>query len=118
MSPVITGAAVVEMADLAGEVHVDHPPRLHRAASPRRPAPVPRYGSASRRAAACRLVRCAKTWALGHGRAYAVPDDVKGLVVPVLGHRMLLAADAAFAGAQVEDVTRNLLADIAAPTGI
>jgi MoxR-like ATPase len=35
------------------------------------------------------LYRASQAWALLHGRAYVVPDDVKTLAVPVLGHRVL-----------------------------
>ncbi len=35
------------------------------------------------------LYRAAQAWALLHGRSYVIPDDVKRLAVPVLGHRVL-----------------------------
>jgi len=35
------------------------------------------------------LYRASQAWALLHGRSYVVPDDVKTLAVPVLGHRVL-----------------------------
>jgi MoxR-like ATPase len=34
------------------------------------------------------LYRAAQAWAVLHGRNYVVPDDVKYLAVPVLGHRV------------------------------
>jgi MoxR-like ATPase len=37
------------------------------------------------------LERAARAWALLHGRAYVVPEDVLALFAPVLGHRMVLA---------------------------
>jgi MoxR-like ATPase len=118
MSPVIAGAAVVEMAKMASAVVVD--PSLlgyvsHLAQESHR-HPQVRVGVSMR--GCLSLARCAKTWALSQGRTFVLPDDIKDVAVPVLSHRVLLGAEAAFAGAQVEDVTRNLLADIAAPTGI
>ena len=38
------------------------------------------------------LERTARAWALLHGRAHVVPDDVELLFLPVLGHRLLLTA--------------------------
>lgn len=35
------------------------------------------------------LYRAAQAWAVLHGRSYVVPDDIKQLAVPVLGHRVL-----------------------------
>jgi len=34
------------------------------------------------------LYRAAQAWAVLHGRNYVVPDDIKNLAVPVLGHRV------------------------------
>ena len=36
------------------------------------------------------LQRAARAWALLHGRDFVVPDDVKALALPVLGHRIEL----------------------------
>ena len=46
--------------------------------------------SARRCAAASTLERTARAWALLHGRAHVVPEDVERLFLPVLGHRLLL----------------------------
>src|SRR5262249_61314101 len=37
------------------------------------------------------LIKVARAWALLHGRAYVMPDDVERLFLPVLGHRIVLA---------------------------
>jgi MoxR-like ATPase len=38
------------------------------------------------------LERTARAWALLHGRAHVVPEDIEYLFLPVLGHRLLLTA--------------------------
>jgi len=38
------------------------------------------------------LERTARAWALLHGRAHVVPEDIELLFLPVLGHRLLLTA--------------------------
>src|SRR5262249_33333075 len=37
------------------------------------------------------LERATRAWALLHGRAFVVPEDVLALFSPVLGHRIVLA---------------------------
>ena len=44
------------------------------------------------------LLRVAKARALGDGRDYLVPDDVKAVAVPVLSHRLILGPEARSAG--------------------
>lgn len=39
------------------------------------------------------LVRCAQARTILQGRPHVLPDDVKALAVPVLGHRLVLAGD-------------------------
>ena len=36
------------------------------------------------------LERCARAWALLHGRNFVTPEDVEELFVPVIGHRLIL----------------------------
>ncbi|HVW79825.1 MAG TPA: MoxR family ATPase [Mycobacteriales bacterium] len=43
--------------------------------------------------AALALVRCAQARSVLQGRPHVLPDDVKALAVPVLGHRLVLAGD-------------------------
>jgi MoxR-like ATPase len=62
------------------------------------------------------FVRVAKTWAIAQGRGHVVPDDIKALAEPVLCHRVLLDAEAQFAGVRVEDVIAQLLDSVAPPT--
>ncbi len=40
------------------------------------------------------LVRAMKGWALVHGRTYCVPEDVRDVAGPVLGHRVIPRSDA------------------------
>ena len=60
-------------------------------------------------------VRAAKSWAAADGRAYVVPHDIATLAEPVLGHRLLLDAQAQFSGVQVADVVAGLLEQVPPP---
>jgi len=115
ISALITPTAVVDMAELAATVHVD-PSVLEyvaRIAEETRTSPLTSLGVSVRGCLA--LVRASKTWAAAHGRHFVVPDDVKALVEPVLAHRIMLDAEAEFAGTTVPSVLGGILADIAPP---
>ena len=44
------------------------------------------------------LERMARAWALVHGRTFVVADDVEQLFGPVIGHRVILSAEALMSG--------------------
>jgi MoxR-like ATPase len=54
------------------------------------------------------LYRAAQARALVDGRDYCLPDDVQSLVLPVLAHRILLAAREDTVGRQREEAERVL----------
>jgi MoxR-like ATPase len=60
------------------------------------------------------LLRVAKARALAEGRDYVVPDDVKAVAAPVLGHRLILAPEARSAGLGPDE----LIADATAHTPV
>jgi MoxR-like ATPase len=113
--PIITAQAVSDMAAMAAKVHADRSllTYVSRLGEETRRAPEVELGVSLRGCMA--LVRAAKAWAAANGRAYIVPDDVKGLALPVLGHRLILTADAAFAGATAEQVVGRILSDLPPP---
>jgi MoxR-like ATPase len=113
---VITGTAVTQMSQLADRVHVDPAilSYVSQLAAESRQLRNVRLGLSVRGCLA--YVRAAKTWAAADGRAFVVPDDVKELALPVLGHRLLLDAEAEFSGVTVEDVVSQLLSQVRPPT--
>ncbi len=116
VGPLITSQAVVDMAALASEVHVDPSilAYISRIAEATRRAPEVRLGVSIRGCLA--MTRASKTWAVSLGRHYVLPDDVKELVMPVLAHRVLLDAEAEFAGATVANVLSGVLAEVDPPS--
>ena len=115
ITPLITPTAVVDMVELAATVHVD-PSVLDyvaQIAEQTRTSPLTSLGVSVRGCLA--LLRASRTWAAAHGRHFVTPDDVKALAEPVLAHRILLDAEAEFAGSTVADVLGQILADIAPP---
>ncbi|MEA2598623.1 MAG: MoxR-like ATPase [Thermomicrobiales bacterium] len=61
------------------------------------------------------LYRAAQALAAARGRAMVLPDDVKSLVLPVLGHRVLLSPEARLRGRNVEAVLAEIVAGVPVP---
>ncbi|CAM3249895.1 MoxR family ATPase [Nocardioides dubius] len=116
LSPVATGAEVLAMSELAGQVRVDRAVAgyVRRLAEQSHDLPHVRLGLSARGGLA--LIRVAKTWALTQGRGYVVPQDIVDLAVPVLSHRLLLDAHAQFADITVDAVIEQLLAAVQPPS--
>jgi len=61
------------------------------------------------------LFRGSQALAAIHGRDYVLPDDVKRLVGPVLGHRLILTAQGRLRGQGAAEVVAQVLARVPAP---
>jgi len=61
------------------------------------------------------LHSAAQALAAIQGRSFVIPDDIKSLVLPLLGHRLLLKAEARMRGKSEEDVLREILDGIPVP---
>lgn len=55
------------------------------------------------------LYRAAQAWAAIHGRAFVLPDDVKELAEPILGHRLILRPNAEMQGQTARKILAQLL---------
>jgi MoxR-like ATPase len=112
----VTDALTVrEMIERAREVHVSGDLRRYIVdlveATRRHPD---LYLGASPRASIM-LLRAARAMAAADGRDYVIPDDVKGLALPVLSHRVIVTADAVMGGKTSSMVLQELLAEVAVP---
>jgi MoxR-like ATPase len=61
------------------------------------------------------LFRAAQAMAALRGRSYVLPDDIKRLVLPVLGHRLILKPEARLRKVSVESVLNEIVAERAVP---
>ena len=55
------------------------------------------------------LLKAAKGYALLEGRSYALPDDVHKVLMPVVGHRMVLAGHAEWKNIKIEALLNSIL---------
>ncbi|MHB1987381.1 MAG: AAA family ATPase [Acidimicrobiales bacterium] len=110
--PVATPADVVVMTETARRVHCS--PALQRylvdLANASRAHPAVLLGMSPR--ATLSLQRAARAWALLHGRDFVVPDDIKALALPVVGHRIELRNARTGSRDQVAGVIAELLSKV------
>jgi MoxR-like ATPase len=110
LGPVLSAADLTRMQEWTRQVRVDESlsDYLLDLIEATRTHPELYLGGSTR--AALGLYRAAQALALLEGREYVVPDDVKRLAKPVLGHRLLpRAARAAGAADPTEDVLEEIL---------
>ena len=63
------------------------------------------------------LLRAARVLALSDGRAFATPEDVRALAVPVLAHRLMLTPEAELRGRTAAEVIHDVLQSVPVPAG-
>lgn len=115
VAPVLSDRAILALQTLAGRQRVDaavtdYAVRIARAT---RDWPGIAIGAGSRGPIA--LVRAAKAAALLAARSFVTPDDVKGVALAALRHRIALSADAQLDGRKADDVLTAILDATAAP---
>ena len=62
-----------------------------------------------------RLLKLARTKAALSGRDYVLPDDVKGVAVAALAHRLVLRPELWVQRISAEDVIRDVLENVPTP---
>ena len=116
LAPIITTAAIAEMAQLGQSVHVEPSvlDYITRIVEATRSAEHVRLGVSIRGALA--VARSARVWAASLGRHYVVPDDVKILAIPCLAHRIVLDPESEFNGITPTDVMVKIISEVVPPT--
>lgn len=61
------------------------------------------------------LIRAARAAALLAGRDFVIPDDIKGIAIATLRHRIVLAPELEIEGHDIDMVLNSLLTEVAAP---
>jgi len=115
ISSVTDAPGVAEMIMMARSVHVAQSLRRYivEISGATRKHPDVYLGASPR--ASIMLLRAARAMAAFEGRDYVIPDDIKELVVPVMAHRMIVAADAAMNGRTAGAVLAELLREVPVP---
>ncbi len=109
LEPVANAADAISLADEAKAIFVEESLNRYVVALLRATRGDSRlYLGASPRAGIA-LLRVAKARALGDGRGYLEPDDVKAVAVSVLAHRLILAPEARSSGLSGEQIIQETL---------
>ena len=61
------------------------------------------------------LAAAARAHAVLDGRDYVIPDDVKGLLLPALRHRVILSPAAEIDGRKVDEIVHAVIEQVEAP---
>jgi MoxR-like ATPase len=115
LGTVVSAADVLACQDAVREVYVDDKVRryiLEIVNATREHADVQLGGSPR---ASIALYRTAQALAAIAGRNFVLPDDVKRMVLPVLGHRLILRPEARIRKITPATVLNDILSDISAP---
>ena len=115
---VVTTEELVAMMEWAARVEVSEPVARYIVdlCQATRHDPALQMGASSR--AALALMRAARVVAASQGRDDVLPDDVRLLVPPVFGHRLLLTPDALLRDETVDGVVDRLVNAVKAPLGL
>ncbi|MDR7611048.1 MAG: MoxR family ATPase [Armatimonadota bacterium] len=114
LHPVVTPAEVLAWQQQVREVHVERSVMAYAAqvVAATRSHPEVALGASPR--ASVGLVRLAQARAAREGRPFVLPDDVKGLALPVLAHRMALRSRAV----SPDEVVREILEAVEVPVRV
>jgi MoxR-like ATPase len=114
--PVVAGpSAIPTMIALAASVHVAPSLKGYIVDLARRSRAHSALDLGMSPRAALGLLRASRALAASGGRDYVVPDDIKALVRPVLGHRLVLSPAAGIGGLDVDDVISEVVAAVPVP---
>src|SRR3954447_16634058 len=118
LEPVVGTEEILEMIALAAEVEVTTPVQTYilEITQATRQEPALLLGAGPR--ASISLLKASKVAAAADGRARVYPEDVKALLRPVLGHRMMLTPDAVLRGDTIDDVLERVVGRIKPPLGV
>ena len=118
IGPVLDTAGLISLIDWAAGVTVSEQVARYIVdlCQATRIDPSLQMGASSR--ASLALMRASRVIAASQGRDDVLPDDVRVLVRPVLGHRLLLTPDAQLRDETVDEVIDRLLTQVKPPLGL
>jgi MoxR-like ATPase len=115
IEPVLDGPRLIALRDEVRRIRVADEVEAYGVAIVRatRSHPDLQLGASPRASVA--LYRAAQAAAYIAGRAFVMPDDIKALAAPVLGHRLVVDLDRSLRGASAEAALTEILATVPVP---
>lgn len=116
LGPVTTTQEILALQDFAAEVDLPTAVKSYiiEIVGNTREDPSLTLGASPR--ASISLAKASRVMAAADGRAHVYPEDVKVLLRPVLGHRMMLTPDATLRGETIDDVLDRIVGRVKPPT--
>jgi MoxR-like ATPase len=113
--PVVDGPRLLELRDAVRRVHVADEVEAYLVALVRatRTSPDLQLGASPRATVA--MYRAAQAAAVLDGRSWVLPDDVKAVAGPVLGHRLVIDLDRSLRGLSTQSVLAAVIASVPVP---
>ena len=108
--------AIRDLQDLVAGVALEHPVRRYIVSLARATRDHPELSVGASPRAVEQMGDAARAWSLLDGRDYVLPDDVKLLAEPVLGHRLVPTTDARIRDRTADEILREVLRSVAVPT--
>lgn len=115
LQPVITGEQIIELQGAVKEVTVHDDVRAYCLAIVRATREQADLALGASPRGSLALYRGAQALAAIRGRDFAIPDDVKELVLDILAHRLMLSSEGRLRRLETRGVLRTILANIDAP---
>jgi MoxR-like ATPase len=109
---------LVELQRLRSSILVNDDVRAYLVAVARETRTDPRLVLGASPRATLALHRAVQARAMLGGRAFALPDDVKALVIPVLGHRVILDPTARLRGSSAAGILGEIVERVAVPVEV
>jgi MoxR-like ATPase len=115
LRPVVHAEDIVRMTEIAQHIHIADVVKgyIIDIAEATRDDPNLMLGASPR--ASLYLQRTARTSAAIAGRDYVAPDDVKGVLEPVLNHRLILRPEAQMRGVTIDQILRGVTTSVPVP---
>jgi MoxR-like ATPase len=118
LKPVIKADEIIRAKDKIPQVNVEESLRQYMVEIIRatRAHPALEMGASPR--ASLALYNSAQTLAALRGRDHAIPDDIKHLIQPVLGHRMILSPRSRLQGQTIDAILEEVVEAIQVPVNV
>jgi MoxR-like ATPase len=115
IAPVLSSSEVLELQGLSEKVRVESSlaDYILKIANATRSSELLTLGVSTR--GALHLYRAAKARAMVEGRDYCIPDDIKGMALHVLSHRVILSSKIGAAGEESERVIEDIVGRVPVP---
>jgi MoxR-like ATPase len=108
--------AIRDLQDLVAGVALEHPVRRYIVSLARATRDHPELSVGASPRAVEQMGDATRAWSLLDGRDYVLPDDVKLLAEPVLGHRLVPTTDARIRDRTADEILREVLRSVPVPT--